>query len=313
MSARKSTNGRSMRTRLRLQRLAFGSLEWIAPRLGGGWLDKIWFTLAPVPEKARRSRVELPLGTPFEVSFRGRQLRGISWGTGRNIYLVHGWGGWGLQLAAYVPPLVAAGFRVLAYDAPSHGASDPGHAGARRTDLPEMAEALRAVVAARGPAYGVIAHSLGAAATGQAMLHGLAARRVVFVAAATAFDHTLNEFQRMFGFGPRIRAAFERSFVRRFGRPMESFQLRRTVDELQEERELPPLLAIHDSGDRETPYQGSVAVVDAWPGARLELTEGLGHRKVLGDPSSVAAVVAFLSASQAISRGGRVGEGTMQA
>ena len=135
---------------------------------------------------------------------------------------MHGWGGWGLQLAAYIPPLVAEGFRVVTYDGPSHGASDAGRDGPTRSSLPELAEAFQAVVTAQGPAYGVVAHSLGAAATALALRSGFAPRRVVFLAAATDFVHTLDMFQTAFGFGPRVRASFLRRFTRKFG-TMESY------------------------------------------------------------------------------------------
>ncbi|HEU4947772.1 MAG TPA: alpha/beta fold hydrolase [Kribbella sp.] len=314
MSAKISTNGRSnLPPGLRVARVAFRLLEPLAPGLAARQLDRIWFRLPTVPERARRLRVELPEPTPFEVTFEGRTIRGSTWGEGPTVYLVHGWGGWGLQLAAFVPPLLATGFRVVAYDGPSHGESDPGRDGPGRGTLPELADALLAVTAAQGPAYGVIAHSFGAAAVSQALLHGLSARRVVFLAAATDFRHMLDQFQATFGFGPRTRSRFLRRFTRRFGRTMDTFEVVSVIDEVLEERELPALLAIHDKGDRETPYQGTVALAAAWAGAAFELTEGLGHRRVLWEPAVVAAVRSYLAADRAPDDTGRVGRETMRA
>jgi len=312
MPSRKSTIGRSIPIRLRMVRLAFGLLEPVAPQVGARLLDRIWFKLPVVPERARRLRVELPAGTPFEVGFEGRTVRGTSWGSGPVVYLVHGWGGWGLQLAAYVPPLVEAGFRVAAFDGPSHGESDAGRDGPGRGTLVELADAFLAVVAAQGPAYGVVAHSMGASVVSEALAAGLKARRVVFLAAATDFGHTVRELQAMFGFGPRIREGFLRRFTRRFGRPMEAFDLTVVIEDLLEERDVPPLLAIHDQADRETPYQGSVAIGRVWPGAEVELTEGLGHRQVLWEPAVVASAVAFLSTDQMSGHEVAAGQGTMR-
>jgi pimeloyl-ACP methyl ester carboxylesterase len=55
------------------------------------------------------------------------------------------------------------------------------------------------------------------------------------------------------------------------------------------------LLLVHDRSDAETSYRGSVEVADRWPGARLETSEGLGHRRVLRDPDLVKKAVEFLA------------------
>jgi pimeloyl-ACP methyl ester carboxylesterase len=283
MAAKKSTNGRSLN-------LAFGLLERVAPAIGAGVLDRLWFRVPVVPEKTRRPRGELPAPTPFEVG----AIRGQSYGDGPAIYLVHGWGGWGLQLAAYIQPLVDEGFRVIAYDAPSHGDSAPGREGKGASTLLELVDALNAVVAVQGPAYGIVAHSLGAPAAALAMRDGLEAERIVFVATATDFTENLDLLQAHFGFGPRIRAGFLRRFEARFG-PMDGFRMTSVIPELAQGRELPPLLVIHDRFDPETSYQGSVEVTERWPRARLETSEGLGHRRVLRDPDLVKKAVAFLA------------------
>jgi pimeloyl-ACP methyl ester carboxylesterase len=300
MAARKSTNGRS---------LAFAVLERAAPAVGAKLLDRIWFRLPPVSEKARRLRVELPAATRFEVPFATGTLRGRSYGDGPTIYLVHGWGGWGLQLAAYIPPLVASGFRVVAYDGPSHGDSSPGPEGAGRSTLPELADAFQAVVAAQGPAYGVIAHSLGAAAISLALKAGVTATKVVFLATATDFRPTLDLFQAYLAFGPRTRERFLRHFARKFG-PMESFVMSSVIEELAGRRELPELLVIHDRGDPETPYEGSLRLAEVWPGGRIELTEGLGHNRVLWDQGVVESARSFLVESE--ERAPRDEAGTVQ-
>ena len=283
MAAQKSTNVRSLN-------LAFGVLERIAPAVGAGILNRLWFRVPAVPEKVRRPRGELPVSTPFEVG----AVRGQSYGEGPTVYLVHGWGGWGLQLAAHIQPLVDAGFRVITYDAPSHGDSAPGGEGKGASTLLELADALKAVVSSQGPAYGVVAHSLGAPATALAMRDGLAVERVVFVATATDFTEALDQMEAFLGFGPRIRAGFLRRFEARFG-PMDSFRMDSVIPAVAALRPLPPLLLIHDRSDTETSYRGSVEIAARWPGARLETSEGLGHRRVLRNPDLVKKAVVFLA------------------
>ncbi|MGZ5446135.1 MAG: alpha/beta hydrolase [Thermoanaerobaculia bacterium] len=59
-----------------------------------------------------------------------RLQRAWSWGEGPAVLLVHGWGGHAAQFQSFVEPLVRAGFRAIAFDAPSHGSSGapPRHA-----------------------------------------------------------------------------------------------------------------------------------------------------------------------------------------
>ncbi|GAA1720789.1 alpha/beta fold hydrolase [Kribbella yunnanensis] len=264
----------------------FALLERVAPALGAALLYRTWFQVRDVPEKVRAPRAGLPEATPFQVG----AVRGRAYGEGPLVYLVHGWAGWGLQLGAYVAPLVEQGFRVITYDAPSHGDADPGELGPGRSTMLEAAEALQAVVAEHGPAHGLIAHSGGAVATALALRAGLKVERMVFVAAATDFSETLDQFAALLGFGPRIRAGFLSRFKRDFG-PLEDFALPKVIAGL----DLPPLLLIHDRADPETSYQGSVALLDQWPGSRLETSDGLGHRRVLRDAALVQQAVDFLA------------------
>ena len=146
-SAKKST---IVRTAPRKVRLAFRAGELLAPRLGGRAANRLWFTL-PRPMK------DTPLppgGEPFTVTAQKASVRGHVWGDGPVVYLVHGWGGLGSQLASFVAPLTAAGFRVVLFDAPSHGASDPGPSGPGRTHGVEMGKALDAVAARFGELLG---------------------------------------------------------------------------------------------------------------------------------------------------------------
>jgi pimeloyl-ACP methyl ester carboxylesterase len=57
-----------------------------------------------------------------------------------------------------------------------------------------------------------------------------------------------------------------------------------------------PTLVVHDRGDRINPFAHGRAFVHAIAGARLVATDGLGHRKLLGDPAVLREVVAFLRA-----------------
>jgi hypothetical protein len=137
------------RLALAATRAAFSALELAAPGPGGRWAESLWFTVPTLsgrragdPAGGRRLEVQVP-----GPDRRGHTVVGRIWGEGPVVYLQHGWGGHRQQLGALVAPLVAAGYRVVAFDAPSHGESGPGPSGPRRTTAVEFADALAAVVA----------------------------------------------------------------------------------------------------------------------------------------------------------------------
>lgn len=279
------------RSTVRALRASFATLERAAPALGARWAERLWFT---VPS-ARRSR-PLEGGEPFEVRSQGRTVRGRVWGRGPVVYLVHGWGGHSGQLAAFVPPLTAAGFTVVAHDAPSHGASDPGRRGPRASDIVELARSVDAVAARYGPAHAVVGHSMGAMAAVLAIRRGwLGAGRLVMVAPMVSVHDVVPVFAGRLGFGPRIRRRLVERIERRIGDPLAAFDIRAIADDADR----PALLAVHDEADAETPYLSTEDLVARWSDAELVPTGGLGHRRILRDADVVRTVTDALVADAA--------------
>lgn len=273
-----------------LTRLAFRSLDRVAPHLAARWATRIWCTL---PTGAGRRRDERP--RPGERSTLtlpdGRRVAVETWGFGPPVYLVHGWGGWRGQLGAFVEPLVAANRRVIALDAPSHGDSDPGTLGRGRATGTEFVEALSAAVGKHGKPDAVVAHSFGCAATAVALLDGLPATKVVMVAPSTELSGNIAVLGRLLGFGQRTRTAMMSRLRRLAGRPVADFD----IVGLAQRAEVPPTLVVHDREDKEVAYDDGARLAATWPEAELASTEGLGHQRILRDPGVVEMVVDYVT------------------
>ncbi|MEA2425251.1 MAG: hypothetical protein QOH13_1661 [Thermoleophilaceae bacterium] len=291
-SLNKSTIVRIRNTALRGY---FRYLGPMAPGLAGRTARDLWFTAPP-----RMAALPVPDGaTPFEVDAQGHAVQGLVWGEGpATVYLVHGWGGRGSQLAALVTPLVEAGRRVVMLDLPAHGDSDHGPAGPRRTNGVEFAKALDAAFCRFGPAEAVVAHSMGTISTYLAMRYGwLGAQRLVFIAPMVEAGSLLDQFQAALGFGPRVRRGFDKAVDQFVGIPVAEFDARvqaRHVDPL-------PTLVVADRDDRQAPYADVVDFAETI-GAPLVTTQGLGHRKILRDPAVVERVVEFVAGEDSLDR-----------
>jgi len=286
-SALKSTIGRA------LTRTAFHGLDVLAPAWGARWAENVWFRVPRTTPVASRPAGPIELhGAPFELTLRGRVIRGWTWGQGPAVYLVHGWGGSLEQLVSLVEPIASTRRQVVAFDGPSHGHSDAGEHGPRSSDAAELGRALDAVVAQFGPAEAIVAHSMGALATLLALRDGsVSTARLALVAPATSIPDYTRSLRSQLGFGERTQHRLEARAERRTGYAVEELDVRRLSFEIDR----PQLLVVHDELDRETPYADSADLVGAWPGARLLGTTGLGHRRILADRGVTEAVAWFVS------------------
>lgn len=285
---KKSTNGRkSVRDlrhdpRVRLLRHTFAWTSRVSPRLTAAAALRLFLR----PSRHRRPDREHALLAQALPVVGVEGVAAWQWGLGPVVLLVHGWEGRGAQLGAFVEPLVRAGFRVVAFDAPAHGES----AGSEATLL-DFARAVEAVAARVGPVRAVVAHSFGCAGVTLALARGLSVRAAVFVAPPVRLADGAKVFADLLGLSPAVRADMRAQIEARVGLPWEQLD----AAALAPQRET-PLLVVHDHEDAEVPWAAGAELVRAWPRATLLSTRGLGHRRILRDPGVVGAAVELIGA-----------------
>ncbi|WP_164743469.1 alpha/beta fold hydrolase [Microbacterium sulfonylureivorans] len=243
----------------------------------------------PTMWSASRSTVRIP-----GLARAGADVVVYDWGHGDEVVvLVHGWNGRASQFAVLVRELVAEGYRVVAFDAPAHGDS-----GGRSTYLIDWTDVLAEVQCRHGRLRAVVGHSFGGLAGLVAGAGGLAAERVVTIAAPADADLLLAQFQGMLRYGDSTAAALRTRFAERYF-PGESDPFARLSPVA---RPLPSgvsLLAVHDEADRVVPFGELARVAGANPGARLVTTRGYGHNRVLEADVVLDAVLEFVGESVA--------------
>jgi alpha-beta hydrolase superfamily lysophospholipase len=270
--------------RISIIRAGIALLGRLSPPLAAAAVERLLST----PPRPRRSRGRGPLsrGRRVDVPVDGRPV--AAWrfgGAGPAVLLVHGWGGQAAQLTSFVAPLVDRGFGVLAFDGPGHGRSGRGMSSA-----PQLARAVRAVADLASPLHGVVAHSLGAAATAVAMEQGLSVRRVAFVAPMLDPVGRLGELNRVLGVpdhvADRVRERSERRIRVRWD-DLRSHRLARDPGV--------PALVVRDRDDREVSARDGEAAAASWSDVRFVRTAGLGHNRVLRSSAVVEEIVRFVT------------------
>jgi pimeloyl-ACP methyl ester carboxylesterase len=232
----------------------------------------------------------------FKLPTTAGELAAWEWGgPGRPLVgLLHGWEGHGAQLGAFAAPLVAAGFRVLTFDAPGHGDSPSDECSA-----PLIGRLVVAMEPQVGPFFALVAHSMGAAAAAMAASARCARtaavgspqiRGMVFLAPPLSqLDRVARTANRM-QLAPEVRAAFEAAIVRRTGLSFEEADMHHVA------KLAPcPLLALHDPEDRDTDYAATEQFVAQWRGAKLIPCPGRGHFRILSTPEVVRQGVEFIA------------------
>jgi pimeloyl-ACP methyl ester carboxylesterase len=201
------------------------------------------------------------------------------------VLLVHGWEGRGSQLGAFAAPLVSAGFKVVAFDAPAHGDS-PGD----ETNIRLLTEALQTVVRLYGPLHAVIGHSWGAAGAAMLAAQGDVPRVMVLLAPPLWQKGRVERTARRLGLSEAAQALFLEKVRQRVGWTYEQMDMRPVA------RSAPcPLLVFHDPGDEDTAFVDSQEFTALWTGSRLVPCPGRGHYRILVTAEVINDAVRFIA------------------
>ena len=277
-------------------RFSLRALAVVWPRAAGRLAYRLFSTprmRRPVPPwaeevMARAERVDLSVGDQRIVAYR--------WGAGARpeaprVLLVHGWESRAARLAKWVEPLEAMGFEVLGFDGVAHGDSE-----GRRADPGAFVASMGAVVDRFGPVDACVAHSLGGLSTliataGAQMLEieRLPIQRLVVIAGAESGVDAMGMFCEALGLGERFLPLVLGAAEESAGHPVAAFDGHRIFAE-----DSIPTLWFHDPDDQDVPLASAEKVARVCPHVTLERTEGLGHHRIVRDPSVLRKGIRFL-------------------
>lgn len=239
--------------------------------------------LTPQRGKAKPPEVLPPGARALSLPFEQGHIAAWEWGRGPAVLLVHGWQGSHADLEHFVQPLVDAGYRAVGLDLPGHGASS-----GKLAPIPLLARAVRHVSDAIGPLHGIVAHSIGCAATVTALTRGLQASRAVLLASPSSYRNQANLIARMVNMDRAKWPEFEAE-LNALGSELGE------IDFFAMARRLTiPALVMHSDDDQMLAMENARDATALWKGAIFRQLNGLGHWKLLADAGVIADVVAFL-------------------
>ncbi len=274
----------------------------IAPRMTGNAAFRLFCTPPKVRgmddkqrKLAERSEARMADAEQARVPFEGGEVQTYLFRTKSvaplgTILLVHGWTGQAAFMSAFVEPLNMAGFDVLALDLPAHGKSKGRH-----LHIPLGVAALHTVRERFGPWYGIVAHSFGGAVASSLVAGAVEGfppvwlHRLVLIATPSSMPALFRWFGEAVGLSERGHGFFNDNVMRLAGRRLETFE----GDELLRAAKVKTLL-LHAPDDKEVAFDNAETLQKAGSFVRLQPMPGLGHRRILYAPSTVAAVAEFM-------------------
>lgn len=190
-------------------------------------------------------------------------------GPGPRVLLLHGWESNSARWEGLWLQLRAAGFDLMAIDAPAHG-----YSGGDRFTAVRYAGGLAEALDQYAP-RAIVGHSAGAMAALYCLANlrpEYAPDKLVLIGMPAGLDGLLRAYQRILGVSDRVMRRLNEAAERRYGFPLPAFLMPPLAARIHA-----PGLIIHDHDDELAPLAEARAVHQAWAGSRLMVSRGLGH------------------------------------
>jgi len=202
----------------------------------------------------------------------------------KRVLLVHGWSGRGTQLVSIAEKLIKAGYSTVSFDAPAHGKS-PG----KTSEMTQFIACILQLQEKYGPFEFAIGHSLGAMAVLNAVKRGLNVKRAVIIGSGDVIRDIMIDFTQKLGMNIAIGEIMIKMFEKKFGETINNYSAYIAAKDVHI-----PVLVFHDENDTDVPVSAARHIYKHLTNAQLVITQGLGHRKILGDKAVIKQLTDFL-------------------
>ena len=202
----------------------------------------------------------------------------------KKILLVHGWSGRGTQLVKIADEMIANGYMTISFDAPAHGKSE-----GKTTIMTEFIASILEIEKQFGPFEFAIGHSLGGMSILNAIKQNLNVKKAVIIGSGDIIQDIIDDFIKKLELKPKIGLLLKNHFERNFGEPMENYAASFSAKSVTI-----PVLIVHDKNDDDVNVKAAYNIHENLKNSTLLITEGLGHRKILGDAEVIKSIKEFI-------------------
>lgn len=242
--------------------------------------------------KQRNKKIPGPIFSLAELlqfKFNRETVYGYRWnkGASKKLLIAHGFESAIVNFEAYVKPLVAKGYEVLAFDAPAHGRSTGATLNAQ-----EYKEVIQEIYRQYGPLDAFITHSFGGLCLSLALeeLGTTDRQKIVFIAPAVETTTAIDHFFSLLKLDAGVREEFDRLITKVGGHEPGWYSLARTAPGIKAQ-----VLFLQDKEDLMTPYADvKPIIIKNHPNFRFVISSGLGHRRIYRDQQSRQTIIDFL-------------------
>lgn len=202
----------------------------------------------------------------------------------KKILLVHGWSGRGTQLFKIADELLKTGYSTISFDAPAHGKSL-----GKTTIMVDFIATILEIDKQFGPFEAAIGHSLGGMSVLNAIKKGLKVNHAVVIGSGDIVEDIMDDFVAKLTLKPTVSTLLRLHFEKKYGEKMNSYSAFLAAKQITI-----PVLVIHDNNDPEVPVKAGIHIHEYLKNGELLLTDGLGHRKILGNHKVIEKTVQFI-------------------
>lgn len=261
-------------------------LAVISPKMLVRVLAKLFTT--PMRHKMPKREFEMDKNSTqqrFKIRSINKEIVVYHYGNSpAKVLLVHGWSGRGTQLFKFAEKLAKQGYSTVSFDAPAHGKA-PG----KTSIMTEFIASIQEIDAQFGPFDAAIGHSLGGMSLLNSVKQGTRFKSLIVVGSGDVVNDIILMFIAKLRLPVRYAAKLTTYLEKISGKKMDTFSAYHGAAATQI-----PTLVIHDKHDFEVPVSCGQNIYKHLKNGKLIVTEGLGHRKILGDERAIKSTVKFI-------------------
>lgn len=262
-------------------------LEAISPKLAMLFAAKLF--VRPIKHKIPKRElhmVQKSIQSKLFVPSLKKNIVVYNYGkSDKKILLVHGWSGRGTQLVKIADEMLKLGYSTISFDAPAHGKSE-----GKTTIMTEFIASILEIEKQFGPFEFAIGHSLGGMSILNAIKQNLNVEKAVIIGSGDIIQDIIDDFIQKLQLKPKIGLLLKNYFEEKFKEPMENYAASFSAKSVTI-----PVLIIHDKNDDDVAIKAAHNIHKHLKNSTLMITEGLGHRKILGDTKVIESIREFIA------------------